>query len=94
MENYEPIMTLLTSYTSEELDMFIIFLKEFKRINTKKVNRPHKQVEYVDNPGTPYKKEMLRRLKETTPEHETIEEYNNRKRAIRRDVEDNWIPDL
>lgn len=93
MDNYESVLTLLTSYTPEELDSFIIFLKEFKRVNAKHV-RPRKQVQSVDNPGTPYKKEMLRRLKETTPEHETTEEYNNRKRRIRQEVEETWNPYL
>lgn len=92
MENYEHILTLLTSYTPEELDSFIMFLKEFKRINAKRrMPRTVKPDHHVQNDAKlKFYKELNKRVTDTRPEHETEDGYSCRRKKIFIDLQTKW----
>lgn len=78
MERYESFITLLTSYTKQELDDIFIFLKEFKKIHGSKTK-------YNSN----YIHDLIEKRLSETHGGETPDQLEARKRTIKKDIIEN-----
>jgi hypothetical protein len=76
----ENLLSLLASYTDEEINAIYILLSEFRK------NKRHVLKSRVD-----MKQMIHQRMIETMPEIETIEELEKRKRDVRKYVEYNFF---
>lgn len=79
MERYDSLISLLNSYTKQELDDIFIFMREFKKIHS---NRPKYNSNFIHDL-------IEKRLLEITSNNETPEQLEMLKRRIKKDIIEN-----